>query len=261
MTARLPRKKWPIIAGAAVCLLLAGLAVLWAGGVFKVQTADGVLLVQVNEPNAEVFVDGDRVTVTWSDGGKKAEIHVKAGTRKVEVKKDGFSVDGKELTFKDGDREVFTARLLPEPRVAKADQPPPLAVAPFTDADVQRIAALPAAEQVEEVRKELMRRNPGFDGKMEHKIEDGVVTELRLNADRVTDISPIRVFDALRVLKCSGTPWQSETAPLADLTPLMGMNLAGSTQLDLSQTKVGDAELAPFKVCKHLRRSTFRARR
>ena len=41
---------------------------------------------------------------------------------------------------------------------------PPLAVAPFTDADVQRIAALPAAEQVEEVRKELMRRNPGFDG-------------------------------------------------------------------------------------------------
>ena len=63
VTARLPRKKWPIIAGAAVCLLLAGLAVLWAGGVFKVQTADGVLLVQVNEPNAEVFVDGDRVTV------------------------------------------------------------------------------------------------------------------------------------------------------------------------------------------------------
>ncbi len=48
------------------------------------------------------------------------------GTRKVEVKKDGFSVDGKELTFKDGDREVFTARLQPsEPRVAKADAPPP----------------------------------------------------------------------------------------------------------------------------------------
>ena len=124
-TVRLPRSKWPIIAGAAVCLLLAGLAVLWAGGVFKVKTADGILVVQVNEPNAEVFVDGDRVTVTWSDGGKKAEIHVKPGTRKVEVKKDGFSVDGTDLTFRDGDRVVFTARLLPEPRVAKADQPAP----------------------------------------------------------------------------------------------------------------------------------------
>jgi hypothetical protein len=57
---------------------------------------------------------------------------------------------------------------------------PPSAFAPFTDADVKRIAALPAAEQVEEVRKELMRRNPGFDGKFGHKIEGGVVTEFRL---------------------------------------------------------------------------------
>jgi hypothetical protein len=39
---------------------------------------------------------------------------------------------------------------------------PKIGFAPLTDADVQRIAALPAAEQVEEVRKELMRRNPGF---------------------------------------------------------------------------------------------------
>src|SRR5262249_24763167 len=39
-------------------------------------------------------------------------------------------------------------------------------IVPFTEADVQRIAALPAKEQVDEVRKELMRRNPGFDGKL-----------------------------------------------------------------------------------------------
>ena len=85
------------------------------------------------------------------------------------------------------------------------DKPSSPAIAPFTDADVQRIAALPAAEQVEEVRKELMRRNPGFDGKVEHKIEDGVVTEFRIVTDKVTDIAPIRVFNALRVLECSGT--------------------------------------------------------
>ena len=117
--------KWAIVAGATACLLLAGLAALWASGVFKVKTADGILVVQVNEPNAEVFVDGDRMTVSWNDGGTKAEIHVKPGTRKVEVKKDGFGVDGTDLTFRDGDRVVFTARLLPDQRVAKADQPPP----------------------------------------------------------------------------------------------------------------------------------------
>ena len=49
---------------------------------------------------------------------------------------------------------------------AEAASPPP--ATPFTDADVRRIAALPAEQQVEEVRKELKRRNPGFDGKMEY---------------------------------------------------------------------------------------------
>ena len=50
-----------------------------------------------------------------------------------------------------------------------------------------------------------MRRNPGFDGKVEHKIEDGVVTEFRIVTDKVTDIAPIRVFNALRLLDCRGT--------------------------------------------------------
>jgi hypothetical protein len=70
----------------------------------------------------------------------------------------------------------------PEPKT------PPLAAAPLTDADadVKRIAALPAAEQVEDIRRELIRRNPGFDGKVEHKIEDGVVTELRFVTDQVS---------------------------------------------------------------------------
>ena len=69
-----PPKSFVIGAGVTVCLLLAALGILWAGGVFKVKTADGILVVQVNEPNAEVFVDGDRMTVSWDDGGTKAEI-------------------------------------------------------------------------------------------------------------------------------------------------------------------------------------------
>jgi Leucine-rich repeat (LRR) protein len=130
--------------------------------------------------------------------------------------------------------------------------PPPNArpffITPLTDAEVRRIAALPAADQVEAVRKELVRRNPGFDGKMEHKIEDGVVTELRISTEHVTDISPVRAFDALRILACIGTG----SAPLADLTSLKGMHLAGLTQLDLSWTKVGDTGLAQFNGCNRL---------
>jgi uncharacterized membrane protein len=131
------------------------------------------------------------------------------------------------------------------------DKPASPAIAPFTDADVQRIAALPAAEQVEEVRKELMRRNPGFDGKMEHKIAGGVVTEFRIATDKVTDIAPIRVFNALRVLECSGTNSRPK-AQLEDLTPLKGMNLAGLTLLAIANTKVTDAGMVYFKDCKNL---------
>jgi Leucine-rich repeat (LRR) protein len=98
-----------------------------------------------------------------------------------------------------------------------------------------------------------MRRNPGFDGKMEHKIENGVVTEFRIVTDNVTDIAPIRVWSALRLLECRGTKTKLEPdGILADLTPLAGMNLAGLTHLDLTDTKVTDAGLVYFKDCKDL---------
>jgi hypothetical protein len=94
-----------------------------------------------------------------------------------------------------------------------------------------------------------MRRNPGFEGKMETKI-DGVVTVFRMVTDRVTDIAPIRVFNALRVLDCHGT--SPSNGLLADLTPLEEMNLAHLTHLNLSQTKVTDAEMVYFRDCKDL---------
>lgn len=50
-----------------------------------------------------------------------------------------------------------------------------------------------------------MRRNPGFDGKVEHKIVGDKVPELRIITNQVTDIAPIRVFKTLRVLDLSGT--------------------------------------------------------
>jgi hypothetical protein len=37
---------------------------------------------------------------------------------------------------------------------------------------------LPAAQQIEEVRKELEKRNPGFDGLVRHGIEGGVVAQM-----------------------------------------------------------------------------------
>jgi formylglycine-generating enzyme required for sulfatase activity len=112
---------------------------------------------------------------------------------------------------------------------------PTSVVAPFTDADVQRIAALPAAEQVEEVRKELMRRNPGFDGTLKPTIENDVVTELSFNSDEIIDIAPVRALAKLIYLDCRGT--YPNKGKLADLSPIKGMKLS---HIDCSSTQIAD---------------------
>ena len=102
------REGW--IAAAIGAALVAVTISLWASGVFRVRTPDGMLRVEVNEPHPDVYVDGTKMTVTWDKGGKKAEIRVKPGTRKVEVKKDGFTAVGEEVELEDGGRRVFTAK-------------------------------------------------------------------------------------------------------------------------------------------------------
>ena len=95
---------------------------------------------------------------------------------------------------------------------------------------VKATQALPAEKQIEAVSKKLMELNPGFDGKVtDHdgkgppKIENGVVTELGLFTDNVTDISPVRAFTGLKFLSCAGTT--RGRGKLFDLSPLNGMPL------------------------------------
>jgi WD40 repeat protein len=104
---RIPAWAWLVGAGGGVALLL---AVLWAVGVFRVNTKDGVYEVEVNEPNADVFVDGEKTTVTWNNGGKQAEIRLRPGTHKVEVKKDGVTVSGEDVAVEEGGKISITAR-------------------------------------------------------------------------------------------------------------------------------------------------------
>jgi hypothetical protein len=116
----------------------------------------------------------------------------------------------------------------------------PNAIAPFTDTDVKRIAALPAAEQVEEVRKELMRRNPAFDGVVEPTFEKDAVIGLKFSTLHVTDISPVRALTGLRTLESEN--FTRGKGVLADLSPLKGMALE---RLNYAGTRVSD--ISPLK--------------
>jgi Leucine-rich repeat (LRR) protein len=120
---------------------------------------------------------------------------------------------------------------------------------------LKRVARLPAEKQVEEFKAKMKELNPGFDGDVKHENDGKVVTGIRFVTDKVTDVAPLRVFGALRVLDCAGThtpDWMRGNGQLADLTPLKGMNLTGLTDVNLSFTKVGDAGLAHFSGCKNL---------
>jgi serine/threonine protein kinase len=111
------RRKWLIRAGVALGLLLAGFFSLWASGVIRVKTPAGTLVVEVNVPNPDVYVDGGKMTVRWERGGKKAEIRVRPGTRAVRVTKDGFTAFGEHVELSEGQRRLLVARLEQEPRV------------------------------------------------------------------------------------------------------------------------------------------------
>jgi formylglycine-generating enzyme required for sulfatase activity len=139
--------------GVVAALLLAGVAGLWAGGVFRLRTAEGILVVEVNEKNPDVYVDGERMTVTWGEGGKSAIIRVRPGTHKVEVKKDGFTVFGEEVELKDGDHHILTARLVSQAPRPVMKERPPLLKAPFSKRrakELQRAWAKYLGRQVEE---------------------------------------------------------------------------------------------------------------
>jgi hypothetical protein len=123
-------KKLLLGAGAAAGVLLLGLAVLWAVGVFKVKTKDGTIVLEGLPADAEVTVDGAKVTVTWADGGQKAEVRVKPGTHQVQVKKDGFAAQGDSVTLEDGGRQVFAVRLEKLAAQGGGPAPPPKAAPP-----------------------------------------------------------------------------------------------------------------------------------
>ena len=109
------------------------------------------------------------------------------------------------------------------------------------------VQAMPAEKQIEAVSKKLVELNPGFDGKVTGvegritpKIENGVVTELKVLSDNVADISPVRAFVGLTVLHCTGS--SAGKGKLSDLSPLRGMKLAN---VGFSSTQVTD--LSPLQ--------------
>lgn len=105
------------------------------------------------------------------------------------------------------------------------------------DTWVARVGFMKPEEQVKEVAAELMRKNPGFDGKVDHQVHEGAVVQFSFTGDKVGDLVPLRPLSALKRLYIYGMG-----NPFFDLSPLKGMRL---TELCIQNSRVVD--LSPLK--------------
>ncbi|HEY3787499.1 MAG TPA: serine/threonine-protein kinase [Urbifossiella sp.] len=115
---RLPRWLWP--AAAIGLALIATLGIL-ASGVLKVKTKDGVIVLEDLPTDAEVLVDGERVSV--SRKGETAMVStVRGGPHKLKVMQNGKNIFSSDLTIDIGGEPVRV-------RVEQA-APPPVPLTP-----------------------------------------------------------------------------------------------------------------------------------
>ncbi|MBW3597297.1 MAG: serine/threonine protein kinase [Planctomycetes bacterium] len=244
-----------VLTAAAAALALLGVL---AAGAFAVRIATdkGELVIESTEPGVEVTIrrhDGQSRDLELSQG--RNETTIRSGEYEVILKgadTDGLRVENNRFTLTRGaeavvriysavagsehpDKANGTRRptgdaVANEPSSAPRWQPTPEQQAFF-----DRVAKLPAEEQVAAVRGMLMEVNPGFDGKVEHEIEAGHVVEIKFLTDQVTEIWPVRALAKLESLWGNGTP--ERKGHLSDLRPLAGMPLR---RLELSDTRVRD---------------------
>ncbi len=116
------RWMWPAVAAG---VLLLGLVVAWAAGVFKVKTKDGVIVLENVPEDALVEVDGERFTVTPAVG-KPIKIEAPAGKHVVVVKRGNDVFLGESVTVESGKPLKLMVRLEPPaaPEPTKTSPPP-----------------------------------------------------------------------------------------------------------------------------------------
>ncbi len=239
------KRRLPVLIGALV--LGVGLLAVAAGTLIRIQTEQGVYVIETDDPDFSFRVNKGEVIL--EDHKTKRIYQLKVlhqdqakGEHELEVTDAAdLSFQTKTFRIKRGEKVALKAWVERKPGAAPAETPTTV-----DDAWVKRVAALPAEKQVAAVAAMLKERNPGFDGQLKPTIETWEVTGLELLTDHVKDISPVRAFPELRVLNCSGTYAEGKGhGQLVDLSALKDMQL---TSLACYHTQVTD--LSPLKNMK-----------
>jgi eukaryotic-like serine/threonine-protein kinase len=253
------RRLRPLLAAAVALSLLGVLLAAWAAGLLhgpaggRVPADDGDYVIKTDDPDLSFRVSKGEVFLKDARTDREYRLKVVrhdrgAGEYELEVTDVAadLSFRTKRFTIKRGETVALSAWF------ERRKDAPAEVEAPW----LKEVAALPPGQQAKAVAARLKERNPGFDGNVFCKIEDGVVTGLELHGKAVTDLSPLRALPGLRWFNCGGTR-VADLSPLkdtpltelycrdtrvSDLSPLRGMRLK---HLDCGGTAVAD--LSPLK--------------
>ncbi len=168
-------------------------------------------------PDGEELANGglDGCVHFWDIMTGKHRRSIRVGPANGVIFNVAYAPDGRHLLVNTPSGMVLLLRL------AFANAPFP----PLDPAWLDMVAKLPAKDQVEAVKAELIKRNPGFDGNVTPIFGKDSVIGVEFLADNVTDLSPVRAFPGLQKLFCGGSHNAGAQGRIADLSPLRGMQL------------------------------------
>ena len=127
-TTRKRLKRWHIAAGLAALALL-GVGVTDTLGVtqladtiatvLRIKTAEGTLVVEIDDPEVQVSIDGGDVVVA---GGGVKEIRLSAGSHQLQASRNGEVAPPEEVTVTRGGKKTWSARFEPSRAVVVAEK-------------------------------------------------------------------------------------------------------------------------------------------
>jgi formylglycine-generating enzyme required for sulfatase activity/serine/threonine protein kinase len=136
-------KRTTILASVAVGAFFLLVAVL--GVLLSLRTRDGTLVVQVDQADAEILVDGRKVEIRTPGDNQPVEIEVAEGRHTLTVRKGGFEIHTQEFSIESRGRKTIHAWLDPvKAREPPEPTPPPSEAAPSeAKAQIGPVASLP----------------------------------------------------------------------------------------------------------------------
>ncbi|MBI1323098.1 protein kinase [bacterium] len=248
-----PRARHAATMGLFVALIMGGAEATgvtdFHGTVVRMLIPEGTLVVEVDDPNVHVTLEGTDLVIT---GAGAQEIRLKPGSYQLKTSRDGKVIRQELVTVRREGKQIV--------RVSNEPMPAP-EIAPDWE---KFVAGMPPEAQVEAVRKRLQELNPGYDGKLEWNIKNGFVDWVEIDSEALSDISPLQVFRQLTALRLQG-PYpgrgkvtdlgpirglplrklQLISQPVSDLEPLRGMQLS---ELIIPESRVED--LSPLQGMK-----------